>query len=142
LPEHDVDDRNSRTPDHYWGWGGLSAGLIIIAIGVFFLFYNFGWRLPFMRYHNWWALFILIGAVGPLAQAGRHYQASRRVDGNVLHSLTSAAAIVTVALIFLFDLSWNRWWPLFIIYGGLWTMFRRTPRRTENRPADPTAPGS
>lgn len=107
-------------------WSGIAAGLVVIAIGVFFLFYNFGMRPAFMQNHTWWALFILIGALFPLGQAFAHYRAQHKIDGNVLHSLTSVAAIVTVALIFLFDLRWGRWWPLFVIYGGLWTIFKRT----------------
>lgn len=114
-------------------WSGITAGLVIIAIGVFFLFYNFGMRLPFMQNHSWWAIFILIAALVPLAQAFAYYRARGQVDGSVLHSLTSAAAIVTVALIFLFDLRWDRWWPLFVIYGGLWTIFKRTPGGARTR---------
>jgi lipoprotein signal peptidase len=102
--------------------GGLVAGLIVIAIGVLFLLDNFGISFGFMEYHNWWALFILIGAAGPLSYAVQRYRRQGRVDGAVLHSLVSAAAVVTVALMFLLDLSWNLWWPLFIIFGGLWML--------------------
>jgi len=97
-------------------------GLIVIAIGVLFLLKNFGILLPFMQYHNWWALFILIGAVGPLSYALQRYRSQNKLDGVVLHSLVSAAAIVTVALFFLLELDWNRWWPLFIVFGGLWML--------------------
>lgn len=107
-------------------WSGIAAGVIIIALGVFFLFYNFGVRLPFMATHNWWAFFILIGAIGPLGQAIAYYRSHGKIDSSVLHSLTSVAAIVTVALMFLLELRWDHWWPLFLIYGGLWTIFRRT----------------
>ncbi|HVC28647.1 MAG TPA: DUF5668 domain-containing protein [Gammaproteobacteria bacterium] len=101
---------------------GLIMGLIVIAIGVLFLLKNFGILLPFMQYHNWWALFILIGAVGPLSYALQRYRSQNKLDGVVLHSLVSAAAIVTVALFFLLELDWNRWWPLFIVFGGLWML--------------------
>jgi len=103
-------------------WGGLATALIVIAFGVFILLRNFGITLPFMEYHNWWALFILIGAVGPLSYAVRRYQQQQKFDGVVLHSLVSAVAVITVALVFLLNLSWNRWWPLFIVYGGLWML--------------------
>lgn len=102
--------------------GGLIMGLIVIAIGVLFLLRNFGIQLPFMQYHNWWALFILIGAVGPLSYALQRYRSQHKFDGVVMHSLVSAAAIVTVALFFLLELDWNRWWPLFIVFGGLWML--------------------
>ena len=112
--------------------GGLTMGLIVIAIGVFFLLRNFGIILPFMEYHNWWALFILIGAIGPLSYAARRYRARGKVDGVVLHSLVSAAAVITVALFFLLQLSWNQWWPLFIIYGGLWMLANNWWRNSDS----------
>lgn len=124
----------SAPPRQASSWGSWTAGLVVVAIGVFFLLRNFGVSPAFMRYHNWWAVFILIAAVVPLVQAAQYYRAAGAVDANVLHSLTSAAAIATVALIFLFDLSWNRWWPLFVIYIGLWTMFKRRPARRPDRP--------
>lgn len=114
---------NTPEPRHRHGHrGGLVMGLIVIAIGVLFLLQNFGVLLPFMQYHNWWALFILIGAVGPLSYALQRYRSQNKLDGVVLHSLVSAAAIVTVALFFLLELDWNRWWPLFIVFGGLWML--------------------
>jgi hypothetical protein len=105
-------------------WGGVGMGLAVIAIGLFFLAQNFGIRLPFMDRHNWWALFILIAAVGPLAQALQRFRTQGRVDNGVLCSLLSAAAFVMVAMLFLLDLSWELWWPVFIIYGGLWMLVR------------------
>lgn len=114
--------------------GRGAIGLIVIAVGVLFLLRNFGIILPFMQYHNWWALFILICAIGPLAYAAQRYRAQGKVDGVVLHSLVSAAVIVTIALVFLLQLSWNRWWPLFIIFGGLWMVansWRRNAARTK-----------
>jgi len=30
--------------------------------------------------------------------------------------------VLLVATIFLMDLNLGTWWPLFVIYGGLWTM--------------------
>lgn len=106
----------------YRSSGGLVGGLIVIGIGVVFLLNNFGISFGFMEYHNWWALFILIGAAGPLTCAVQRYRAHGRMDGVILHSLVSAATIVAVALMFLLDLSWNLWWPLFVIFGGLWML--------------------
>ncbi|MGH8271225.1 MAG: LiaF transmembrane domain-containing protein [Gammaproteobacteria bacterium] len=126
-----MDNQETRHHHREWNLSSLGVGLVIIAIGVFFLLYNFNVRLPFMRYHNWWALFILIGAIGPLAQAVRAWRAKGGFDANVLHSLTSAAVIITIALFFLFDVLWNRWWPVFLIYGGLWAIARRTHRKPD-----------
>ncbi|HEX5314542.1 MAG TPA: hypothetical protein VFX38_06525 [Gammaproteobacteria bacterium] len=123
-----MDNRQDRRAPREWTAASLSIGVIVIAIGVFFLLYNFGVRVPFMRDHNWWALFILIGAIGPLTMAGKAWRVRGGFDANVLHALTSAAVIVTIALFFFFSVSWNRWWPLFVIYGGLWAISRRSLR--------------
>ena len=104
------------------GWSRLATGGVVILVGVLFLLRNFGVRLPFMEMHNWWALFILLGAVPSLGMAFGRFQKTGRVDLIVLHSLLSAACIILVAVFFLFDLDWGRWWPLFVIYGGLWML--------------------
>lgn len=103
-------------------WGGLASGLVVVLVGVVFLLRNLGIHLPFAGLHNWWALFILVGAVPLLVQAAQSYRKAGRVDQAVLHSLLSAAAVLLVAAMFLLDLDWATWWPLFVIYGGLWTM--------------------
>jgi hypothetical protein len=115
----------TRRPQRGWTAASLGIGLVIIAVGIFFLLYNFNVRLPFMRHHNWWALFILIAAIGPLTQAGQAWRRAGGFDANVLHALTSTAVIVTISLFFFFSVSWNLWWPIFVIYGGLWAITRR-----------------
>jgi hypothetical protein len=126
-----MNDRRVRSVHREWTTASLSAGLIIIAVGIIFLLYNFNVRLPFMRDHNWWALFILIAAIGPLTQAGYAWRKQGGFDANVLHALISAAIIVTISLFFFFDVSWQTWWPIFVIYGGLWAIARRGPRRPD-----------
>jgi drug/metabolite transporter (DMT)-like permease len=67
-----------------------------------------------------------------LFDAVDRYRSTGTVDGEVLRSLLTAAVIVMVALIFILGLSWQQWWPVFIIYGGL-CMLLRDPRRNDNR---------
>ncbi len=119
--------------------GGGLMGLAVIAIGVLFLLHNLGLRLAFLEYRNWWAILILLGAIVPLTLAYRHYRVLRQVDANVAYYLTSAAAIITIGFIFLLHLRWDRWWPLFVIYGGLWMLVRRTyhPRHATATEHDP-----
>ncbi|KGI77504.1 LiaF transmembrane domain-containing protein [Oleiagrimonas soli] len=100
------------------------AGLIVIAIGVFFLLRNLGIEMPWMQIPNWWALFILVAAVGPLTQAITRYRHVGRFDGTVGRHLLSALTIATIGAMFLMDVRWHLWWPLFIIYGGLWIVLR------------------
>lgn len=117
--DHSPDTRSS----HYY-YSRAVTGLVVVIVGVLFLLRNFGVPLPFWDLHNWWALFILLGAVPPLGYALARLRQVGRLDAGVLHGFLSAAVVVMVALIFLLDLSWERWWPLFVIYGGLWMMVR------------------
>lgn len=109
-------------------WSRAATGLVVIVVGVAFLLRNFGISLPFMQLRNWWALFILLGAVPSLAYAYQRYQSAGRFDGAVVHSLLSALAVIMVAMFFLLDLSWELWWPLFVIYGGLWMLAKGNRR--------------
>jgi|SRR6185503_2600684 len=111
-----------KPQDHYGMWSSLGIGVIVVAIGLAFLMDNFGMRLPFYRPHNWWALFILVAAVPMLLQAADQYRRSDKLDRAVLCLLLSAAGPILVATMFLLELEWSLWWPLFIIYGGLWVM--------------------
>jgi hypothetical protein len=99
-------------------------GLAIVVIGGLLLARNLGFELFFLNFHNWWAFFILLAALGPLQQAVSSY----RKEGwgvAVANSLVSAAAIVFIALMFLLDLSFGTWWPIFVIIGGLYMMTNR-----------------
>ena len=116
--------------------------LLVIGVGVFFLLGNFGFDFPSQAFHNWWAWFILIGAVSPLSEALRRYRHAGTVDGAVWHSLLCAASIVMIALMFILDLSWARWWPMFVIYGGLCMLGwgrRRTADEQDLRDRDRSA---
>lgn len=90
-------------------------GLVLILAGLFFLLRQFG-RLSL---DNWWALFILIPAFSSFAAAYRLYQREGRVTLGVLSGFSGGLLPLAVALIFLFDLSWENWWPILIILAGL-----------------------
>jgi hypothetical protein len=90
-------------------------GVILIGLGLIFLLNNFtGYELQ-----NWWALFILIPAVGSFSKAadimraedGFTRQAWGAVAGGLILSLVTAA--------FLFDLDWGMIWSVFLIIGGM-----------------------
>src|SRR5690242_7291799 len=97
----------------------LFPALFVIALGVLFLLRNLGYAFDFFEFHNWWAWLILVAAVAPLTRAVELYRVSGHVDGMVAHHLFVAGAIIVVAVLFLLDLDWGRWWPLFVILGGL-----------------------
>ena len=121
-------DENKHENRYGW-WGGLAGGLAAVLVGIVFLLRNLGIPLPFLGLHNWWALFILIGALPLLVSAAESYRKDARISPAVLHSLLSAAAILLVAAFFLLDLDWSVWWPLWVIYGGLWGMSGATRKR-------------
>lgn len=96
---------------------GLVLGGVLILIGALFLARNLtdldltGW--------NWWALFILIPAVGSLAKAWRVYQAHGRLTPATRGPVVGGFVLLLVTTILLFDLDWGTMWPLFLIIIGL-----------------------
>ena len=98
--------------------GEVVAGLIAILIGFVFLADNFGIEFPIFGLHNWWAVFILVGAVAPASRAVRRYRSIGAVDARAAHWMLSAATAVTVGLMFLLELSFAQWWPIFVVIGG------------------------
>ena len=99
-------------------------GLAIVVIGGLLLARNLGFELFFLDFHNWWAFFILLAALGPLQQAVSFYR-KEGFGTAVANSLVSAGAIVFIALMFLLDLSFGTWWPVFVVIGGLYMMTSR-----------------
>ena len=102
---------------------GLILGGILILIGVIFLARNVtDWDLGNW---NWWALFILIPALGSLANAWRIYQAEGRVTAAMRGPLVGGFALLLVTTILLFDLDWGTMWPLFLIIIGVGALIIR-----------------
>ncbi len=113
-------------PDRHAGrW---AIGVIVIVIGVAFLGQNLGWWSGWSL-HNWWALFILIPAVGSLAAAWRQYVANgRSFGGDVGRSLLIGVVLVLVAASFLFELDWGYLWPVVLILIGVGLLVGRWRR--------------
>lgn len=109
-------------------WRIVPAG-IIIGIGVLFLLNNLGYPLGFFFHGNWWAAFILLGAIPPFTRACELFRSRGSLDAEGAHSILSGTAVVLVAVMFLAGLDWMTWWPLFVILGGLFTLVRRPRRR-------------
>lgn len=133
-----------RSPHHAHEWRVFPA-IVIVAIGVLFLLNNLGMRFTFPLPDNWWAWVILVAAIAPLSRAYQAYQARGKFDPEVAHSLLSGAAVVLVAVMFLADLDWGIWWPLFVILGGLFSLVRRPDCRRRHsvngqRAEDATSP--
>ena len=98
------------------GWFG---GLVLIAVGVLFLFNNVGT----FNIHNWWALFILIPVVAAWGEAFRAMQRGGGITHEVTTKLTGSLFPLFVACIFLFNWDWGQVWPGFIILAGIAALF-------------------
>ncbi len=117
--------REPRNPCRY----RLFPAIAVIAVGIIFLMQNLGLEVPFLDSRNWWAWLILLVALEPLIRAYRLVRASGRLDAEAAHSLLVAMAIGLVAVMFLLNLDWQVWWPLFVILGGLFALVRKPGSR-------------
>ena len=111
----------------------LFPAVAIIAIGVLFLANNLGYPLAWIDHGSWWAVIILLAAFAPLTRAWEAYHARGRFDAEVAYCLLSAGAVALVACMFLFELDWGVWWPLFVILGGLYTLVPYRRHRRDGR---------
>lgn len=103
------------TPEEKGARGNLVGGVVLIAVGVIFLFAN----LTDFHLDNWWALFIMIPAVVNFSKAWESYRASGRFTKQARGSLTGGLILTLVASAFLFSLDWGLIWPLFLVIGGV-----------------------
>ncbi|HVN53632.1 MAG TPA: hypothetical protein VMT46_04825 [Anaerolineaceae bacterium] len=112
-------ERDQRREERRAARGGRSSswfwGAILILVGLALLVQN----LTGSFFVNWWALFILIPAIGAFAAAWGNYQTNGRLTRNGRSSLIGGAALTILAVIFLFNLSFSYLWPVLLILGGL-----------------------
>jgi hypothetical protein len=108
------------------GAGAWIGGLLLIALGVIFLLQNQGITI-LNNLQNWWALFILIPAVGAFANAWRAFnQAGGRLNAAARGSLIGGLILTMVAAIFLFNLDWGLLGPVLIILVGAGVLLNTT----------------
>lgn len=97
--------------------GTSITGIVLIGLGVLFLLQNMG-NLALM--HNWWALFILIPAIGAFAKAWDEYRkADSRLTRTASSEILSGLVLSLIAAAFLFELNWGLAGPALIILIGL-----------------------
>lgn len=114
TPPADQDWREERRRAGGQPWLG---GLILIALGVIFLLQNFSG----FQFRNWWALFILIPAIGSLGTAWSLAQRAGRLNRAARSALFSGLVLLAITAIFLFEmnLNWSLIWPVLLIVIGL-----------------------
>lgn len=94
------------------------AGLILIVLGGAFLMQNMGTiRIPFT---NWWALFILIPAIGAFDRAYRSYRhAGNQLTAPARNSLFVGLILTVITAAFLFNYNLTYFGPSLLILVGL-----------------------
>jgi uncharacterized integral membrane protein len=93
------------------------AGLILIVLGGIFLMQNMGqFSIPFA---NWWALFILIPAMGALNRAYLAYKhAGNQLNASARSALFVGLILTVITGLFLFNISLTFYGPMLIILVG------------------------
>jgi hypothetical protein len=114
-PPDNQDWREERRARRRSGGEAWIGGFILIALGVIFLLQNFGG----FHFRNWWALFILIPAIGSLGTAWSLSQRAGKLNRAARSALFSGLVLLLITAAFLFDLNWNLLLPLLLIVLGL-----------------------
>jgi len=112
--ENDTSTGRERRRDGSPGW----LGFILIILGFIFLAQQFG----NFSFDNWWALFILIPALSAFGSGFSMWQRDGKFHYGVFSTFYGGMFPLLVALMFMFNLDWGDYWPLFVILGGFGTM--------------------
>lgn len=116
LPETPEQNDKPRSP-RYSGW---VLGAILIGVGLLLMLQNLGG----FSLENWWALFILIPAIGAFSRAWSGYQdAGGRLTSRVRSALFGGLILVLVTAMFLLNLNWVIFGPLVLILAGVGLLF-------------------
>ena len=100
-----------------WGWG-----FTLIIAGTLFLLDNLGY--DFVRFYNWWAIFILAPGINMLVRAFGSYQRHGRLTNRGRNSAFVGAVMVFISFSFLFEFDlWSFAAPIMLIVAGLWLLF-------------------
>lgn len=108
-------ERDERRAWRRSGGGAWIGGAVLIALGVIFLLQNFGG----VRLNNWWALFILIPAIGSFSTAWHFYRQTGKFNRPARGALFSGLVLLLITGTFLFNLNWNMILPVLLIVLGL-----------------------
>jgi hypothetical protein len=123
FPDSSPEDGEKSVKSRRPGW---VVGGVLIVLGVFFIIQRFaGFTLK-----NWWALFILIPAIGSLVTAFQMYvKNERRFTAASRGPLIGGLLLVALSAVFLFNMAWAWAWPLFVILAGLGIMLSSFERK-------------
>jgi len=95
--------------------GSWAVGAVLILVGVFIMLQN----LTSFELENWWALFIMIPALGAFSNAWRAYNRDEGLSAPARASLISGVILTMVTAIFLLGLNWTILGPVLLILAGV-----------------------
>ena len=114
------DRRGTGAPS--WAIGG-----VLVVVGIVYLVRN----VTGIELGNWWALFILIPAIGSLVTAFRMWERNdRKFTAASRGPMIGGIILLGVTAVFLFNLDWGKVWPLFIILAGLGALLSAFERKS------------
>ena len=125
MEEPEQTNNNWKRSSNLW------MGLIFIFGGIAVLLNQFD-LLPFEL--NWWALFILLPAVGFLSRAYNRFRSGGDVFSMDI-AMTALIGLIMAALSFsllvggAWNFNWSLLWPMIIILIGLSMIFGRSRMR-------------
>lgn len=109
--------RAARRADRRAGGLGWLAGVLLMGLGVLFLLQNEG---IFTQFSNWWALFLLLPAIGTLSAAlGAYRRNGGHWTAEVTGPFLGGLLFLGLTAIFLLNLNYTWLWSLFLIAAGL-----------------------
>lgn len=122
MEENRLNNSNSRNSSNIW------IGLIFIGGGAIVLLN----QMSILSFElNWWALFILMPAVGALSGAYNRYRTTNSLfDMGVI--MPALIGLFMVALSFsmlvgvFWNINWSLYWPIILIIIGLGIIFGRS----------------
>jgi hypothetical protein len=127
-----TETRNTQTTDNYSdraqrraerraarAGGAWIGGVILIGLGVIFLLQNTG----ALYLQNWWALFILLPALGSFGASYTEYHVSGRFNTRARGSLVAGLVFTAIASVFLFNLNFSLLLPAILIVAGVGMLF-------------------
>jgi len=109
APDMIASDSQSPAKNNNW-----MIGIVFILVGGGFLLAN----LTDIHLNNWWAFFILLPAFGGFNRACSAYR-QEGMNEEARNGIITGMLMVTVALFFLFNLSWGTFWPILLIIIGI-----------------------
>jgi len=117
---------SNQEPRRHGPGAGLWVGVSFVALGILLILQTSG----LVHLNNWWALFLLIPALATFGSAwSRARQNGGRFTRSVSGPISGGLFISAVAILFLFNLDWGKYWPVFIVLAGLSTLLGAFARR-------------